>query len=312
MLPPDPAILDLLPEPVCVIDKDYTITFANRALIELCGGKEQLIGRKCHEASHLCPCPCADPPQDTCPHRRVFATGNAVRQRYVHRPRKGEPRVFDITSTPIPGPNGGPVQIVQVMRDISDQARAERCLEETAVIEEIMATVGRLLLAGSDLDRIASLILQEAMRFTGSPDGIVLFQPVRSQRLTALVWRGEEKRYQEMSPSAPLSQWLASSPTSLRANEPESIPQPLRSVGGAPWQRLLAVPVQADAPPIGLLLLANRPSDYSANDQRFVERLADLYGLALVRRRQEIQIERAKQEWERTFDAIQDVVTLQD
>ena len=317
MTAPDPTILDLLGDPICVIEADYTISFANRALAELCGGRHRIVGRKCHEVVHRCPCPCADAclPEEECPHRRIFTTGETVRLRHEHRLANGERRYYDITASPALGADGRPVRLVQVMRDVTSEVQAERCLEETAIIEEVMATVGRLLLAGCDLHRISSLIMEEALRFTKSRQGCVAFQTLGQRRLTVLHrWEGKDggQRREEIDDRHPLARWLAGGGGSLMCNEPQGIPPDLQLPGRPPLQRLLVVPVHSSERPIGLILLADAAGPYSAGDRRFLERLADLYGLALVRCRQEIQIERAKQEWERTFDAIQDVVTLQD
>jgi len=313
----DFSILDLLHDPICVIEQDYTISFANQPLVELCGGREHIVGHKCYTIVHHCPCPCADGclPAEQCPHRRVFSTGRPVTLRHEHRLGDDETRIYDITATPVPGPDGQVKRILQVMRDVTCQVRAERCVEEVAIIEEIMAKVGRLLLAGRGMEEISSLILDEAQRFTGSPDGYVGYLAPGDDTFvaTAKSKNGDSAQQLVFSDDQALYDWMLRCSTGILVNDAaDSSLADLLPTGHFPLQRYIAVPVRADDEMIGMVVLANSTRPYTDGDLRFVERLADLYGLALVRRRQEIQIEQAKQEWERTFDAIQDVVTLQD
>lgn len=121
MNPEHCIILDSLADPILVIEKDFTVSFANRAFCTLYDlAPEAIVGRKCHEVSHDSrhPCPYSSE-KIVCGHQEVLQTGAAHSIRHTHLLESGEKKVCEITSSPIRDAADDIIGIIQVLKDIS-------------------------------------------------------------------------------------------------------------------------------------------------------------------------------------------------
>ncbi len=82
--------------------------------------------------------------------------------------------------------------------------------------------------------------------------------------------------------------------------------------GHAPVIRELVVPVFRDDKIVAIFGVGNKPSDYLTADLEIIQKLADLAWDLIVRKRTEEDVLQARQEWEATFDAMTDMVTIHD
>lgn len=136
------TILDSFADCILLIDRDYKIAFANRQLLQLCGQKkEDVIGQKCHEFSHQCHLPC-NPPHpplipplargDTegfiCPHADVFKTGKSTSVTHTHILPDGTERIFDITASPLKDEKGDVIQMLEVLRDVTEEKKTKEAM----------------------------------------------------------------------------------------------------------------------------------------------------------------------------------------
>ena len=103
----DPATwLETHPEPFVVIDAQYTIVAANRAYAAAYGtAPDGIVGRKCHEVSHRSDEPCHRH-GESCPHRSVYATGQATQVVHVHFDARGQAERVRLTARPLPLADG--------------------------------------------------------------------------------------------------------------------------------------------------------------------------------------------------------------
>jgi len=120
-------LLNAIADGVLIIDKDYEIVFANKALLDLCSlSAEDIVGRKCHASSHRCPTPCALP--ERCPHKEVFSTGKSVAVKHTHSCQDGRKRIFSITASPIIDDNGNVIRMVEILKDITEEEKTAESL----------------------------------------------------------------------------------------------------------------------------------------------------------------------------------------
>lgn len=135
------GVLNAIADPVLIIDKDFKTVFVNNAALELCGmGREEVIGRNCHEISHHCPVPCAPP--EICPHRAVFATGKPSRVTHKHYCADGQEKTFSITASPIKDADGNVVQMLEVLRDVTEAENTANALQKSeALMKNILESI---------------------------------------------------------------------------------------------------------------------------------------------------------------------------
>ena len=123
-------VLNAIADPVLIIDRDYKIVFVNKAALELCDvSPDEVVGKNCHEISHNCPVPCAPP--EICPHREVFATGKPLHVTHKHCCTEEKKKIFGITASPIRDADGHVVQMIEVLRDITEQEKTAESLKAT-------------------------------------------------------------------------------------------------------------------------------------------------------------------------------------
>ncbi len=95
-------IIDILPDPFVVIDRDYTIVAANRAYRERYGGGYAggVVGRHCYEVSHHSPVPCSRNGEH-CPLEETLRSRCATQVMHVHYDGKGRTEYVQLHGTPL-------------------------------------------------------------------------------------------------------------------------------------------------------------------------------------------------------------------
>ena len=97
------SLIDVQENPFVLIDEDYHIVAANRAYCSNSGvDREKVVGRYCHEISHLSPVPCHQNGED-CPHQEVFRTGQMHEVIHTHFDSHNRPEHVRIKGHPITG-----------------------------------------------------------------------------------------------------------------------------------------------------------------------------------------------------------------
>lgn len=99
------SLIDVQENPFVLIDENYRIVAANRAYCVNYGiDSEKVVGRLCHEISHLSAVPCHQNGED-CPHQEVFRTGLMHEVVHTHFDSKNRPEHVRIKGHPIRGAN---------------------------------------------------------------------------------------------------------------------------------------------------------------------------------------------------------------
>jgi len=136
MLHSNYEIFNIISDGVLVIDKDFRIVFANKAMLDLCGLKtEDVAGRKCHDLAHGCssPCPAKCIHEIICPHAEAFQNNKATSVVHAHTMPDGAEKTFSITSSPVRDKKGEVVHLVQVLRDMTETQQAKKTMERSAL-----------------------------------------------------------------------------------------------------------------------------------------------------------------------------------
>lgn len=97
------SLIDAQENPFVLIDENYKIVAANRAYCTNYGVEnDKVVGRLCHEVSHLSAVPCHQNGED-CPHQEVFRTGQMHEVIHTHFDSHNRPEHVRIKGHPIRG-----------------------------------------------------------------------------------------------------------------------------------------------------------------------------------------------------------------
>ena len=115
---------DSVPDLIAVIDDNYRIVQANRAMAQQLGvTPEKAVGIICYESVHGTTCPI-----DSCPHVQLVKDGKEHTAE-IHEPRLGGD--FIVTVTPLRDEKGQLIGSVHVARNITERKKSENALRES-------------------------------------------------------------------------------------------------------------------------------------------------------------------------------------
>ncbi len=99
-------LIDILPDPFVIIDRDYRIVAANTAYQRHYDARPgELVGRRCHEVSHHSEVPCSQHGEQ-CPLEAVFQSGKPIQVMHIHYDHHNQEEYVQLQASPILGPEG--------------------------------------------------------------------------------------------------------------------------------------------------------------------------------------------------------------
>jgi len=132
-------VLNTIPDAIIIIDRDYKVIFANRAMLEMCGASVEIVsGKRCYELLHHCKLPCAvEDSTIRCPHAEVLNDegSSPLFLTHIHILPDGTKRFMEIAASLM---KDGPF-LLEVMRDVTERVLLEKTLRE--VRDEFIALV---------------------------------------------------------------------------------------------------------------------------------------------------------------------------
>ena len=115
---------DAVPDLICLIDANHTITRVNRAMADLLGIKpEEAVGRKCYTCIHG-----TDQPPAFCPHIQLLGDG---REHQAEIKEENLGQWLQVTVSPLRDKEGNVIGAVHVARDITKRKEAEEALRQS-------------------------------------------------------------------------------------------------------------------------------------------------------------------------------------
>lgn len=162
-------IIDMLPEPFVVIDRNYNIVAANSAYLERYGKcRDNVVGHHCYAISHRSDVPCSQHGEH-CPLESVFATGQPLHVMHVHYDRESKEEYVQIQAAPIRGDDGEVLymgEYIQAVSQSSDDAcsligRSRLLLRLTSLLQRVAPTQTTVLLLGESgvgKERVAAYV----------------------------------------------------------------------------------------------------------------------------------------------------------
>lgn len=120
-------ILDAIQDGIAVHSADLEILKINKALEKLFSNGMPLLGRKCHEAYFG-----KDKPCDPCPALRAIENNGLEIEHIPYlKPSSENSGWLEICAFPLPRNNGGPLGVVEYVKDVTEKIEAEQALKKS-------------------------------------------------------------------------------------------------------------------------------------------------------------------------------------
>jgi len=130
-----------------ILDPEFTIISANRAMIELTGQPEKnLVGEKCYKILHN-----SVGPPESCPMVKMLASS---RMETAEIEVEALDRIHLVSCTPVLDETGQLEKIIHISTDITETKRAERHLEHLTRVLRAVRNVNQLIMRETDRDTL--------------------------------------------------------------------------------------------------------------------------------------------------------------
>ncbi len=140
---------DTIPDFILIIDSDFVVRKANKAILKLLGlSFEDIAGKKCFNLIHG-----ADYPPEYCPHK---ATMSDLKERTIEIFEPGFDSYFLVTTTPMKDDAGNVIGSVHIMRDTTEVKKMEDHLQKAEKLESLGILAGGI---AHDFNNILTAIL---------------------------------------------------------------------------------------------------------------------------------------------------------
>jgi transcriptional regulator with PAS, ATPase and Fis domain len=168
-------LIDIIPGPFVVIDRDYHIIAANHAYLKQYNSRaEDIVGKCCHEVSHHSAVPCSQHGEH-CPLEEVFRTGQPTQVMHVHYDDNGLGEHVQLQASPIFSDEGQPLymgEFIQTVHRRLDEdtlllGKSLPLLRMTSLLQRVAPTKTSVLLEGESgvgKERVAEYIHQYSER----------------------------------------------------------------------------------------------------------------------------------------------------
>jgi transcriptional regulator with PAS, ATPase and Fis domain len=149
-------IINILPDPFVVIDRNYRIMAANtqyRKRYGLSNG-DDVVGRFCYEVSHHVDAPCSQHGEH-CPLEIVFSTAQSTQVMHVHYDTNGNEEYVQLQSTPLFDDAGNVLYVGEYIFPVSQKrqdtlliGRSRPMVRMTSLLQRVAPTTTTVLLQG--------------------------------------------------------------------------------------------------------------------------------------------------------------------
>lgn len=200
--------------------------------------------------------------------------------------------------------------VLWIARDITERKKMEESLEWEVEVNKTLAKLSSKLLSSASIEEISDLVLKYAKRLTESEFGFVGYiDPdtgfIVLTTMTRDIW--DQCQVQDKSvifeKFGGLWGWVLDNKESLVTNNPE---EDSRSTGTPEGhikiQRFLSAPALIGEKLVGQVALANSKREYNEQDVLLVERLADIYAIALKRKQSEDALKISEEKYRRIVE----------
>ena len=204
------------------------------------------------------------------------------------------------------------------IKDISDRKRMEEELVQRTRDLEGLNEMGALINQTLDIDKVLPIALEKAAHLTGYEMGGIYLVNEEERTFELRHHFKHSSRLAEMAKSLKYGEGVAGRAILLKqpvlfSVDDHPFPQLALLLKEEGVQTILAFPLLGKGKVVGAISLLGRSRrDLSQREVHLLENIGNQVGFALVNAKLFSEVVRSKSEWETTFDAVTDLLTIRD
>jgi hypothetical protein len=189
--------IDSLADQVLILEPGFRVVRANKALLQaLDCSIDKVVNRHCYEVHHSRSKPCA-PPNGDCPALDVWNGKATSRSIHIHPSPDGSRRYIEIVASPLKDKQGRVQQVVEIMRDVTDQKQVGAKLVQRNRELAALLSMARALTRSLELETVLAEALRQAAIVVGADAGAIYLYDETKNKLTLTAHKGLEKEFAE-------------------------------------------------------------------------------------------------------------------
>ena len=198
----------------------------------------------------------------------------------------------------------------EMRREIEERKRIEEALSWEADVNNTLSELSRTLISPSSIEDISTQVLETSKKFTASALGFAGYIDPETDNLicptmTRDIWESCQVKEKNIifKTYHGLWGWVLKNRKALLTNSPSKDPRSAGiPEGHMPIYRFLSAPATFGDDIVGQIALANPDRDYKLRDLKLVERIADIYAIAIHRKRAEDALQKAHHNLEKRVE----------
>ena len=195
-------------------------------------------------------------------------------------------------------------------REIEERKRIEEALSWEADINNALSELSRTLISPSSIEDISTQVLEMSKKFTASALGYAGYIDPETGYLicptmTRDIWESCQVKEKNIifKTYHGLWGWVLKNRKPILTNSPSKDPRSAGIPGGhMPIHRFLSAPATYGNDVVGQISLANSDRDFKLRDLKLIERIADIYAIAIHRKRAEDALQKAHYNLEKRIE----------
>ncbi len=239
---------------------------------------------------------------------RELLNAGSVTFEHAHLRKDGTKMPVEISSRVI---EYGDQQVFQsIVRDITERKRMEKALSWETDVNNALSELSRTLISQSTIEDISDQILETSKKLTDSALGYAGYIDPETDYLicptmTRDIWESCQVKEKNIifKTYHGLWGWVLEKRKALLTNSPSKDPRSAGiPKGHMPIHRFLSAPATFGNNVVGQIALANSVRAYRRRDLKLVKRIADIYAIAIHRKRAEDALQKAHNNLEKRVE----------
>jgi len=294
-----------------IISKDYKTLWANSVIKDIFG---DTVGKTCHttysQNEDICP---------WCGVRKIFEIGkHSVTSEGTRFDKDGKLVYSEIVATALYDDHGNITSALELVLPITERKLLERRLKDDEKRAESLLKLAQIPWATKE--ELINLAVEEAVRLTGSAAGYFHLMDEDQQTIDLFSW--SEAVPAQCTTETPTHYsldkagiWADCARLRTPVIHNDYLKQPDRKgipTGHFPVVRHLSVPLIDDGRIVAIAGVGNKEQPYDDSDVRQFSKFMNGLWAIFKRKQMEREVLSAKEKWEMTFNAIEEVITIHD